>query len=423
MMSSRTRRLFFSLVVLAAMGPGSLRVASADDDPGSPSKKGTVTRDEIWKDFIVHLVRQGRADLLPQVDERAERGRPVHEDVVHEDGVHDNVAPGRDPILPILLQMSKDLLRLQSLLPDADPLLPPETAADSPERKSKITSLLKTLSGDEDPYVRTYAELYRARHALAEGKTRDAIAGLDRVQKSPHFLSERVAHRQLVTAYRKINDDTLAIIELRLLLLNIAQEDVVERRWAEAELKSIRENHRGPLRDSATGARAASELISTAPTAPTDPTATDHQRRVERILDGVIKILDTSCPDCKNSAATARCKNGQCKKAALCKKCGACKACGKGKGKSGQAGKDGDPKGANPSDTPAKDTLIRKGETRDPVLRDPGHDSTEIWGRIKDREVARSLKEVWGKIPAAYRRIVAQYYLDITDLAPKSTAK
>ena len=40
----------------------------------------------------------------------------------------------------------------------------------------------------------------------------------------------------------------------------------------------------------------------------------------------------------------------------------------------------------------------------------------EAWGRINDRDVARSLRKLWGKIPPSYRRLVASYYKDITDL-------
>jgi hypothetical protein len=43
-----------------------------------------------------------------------------------------------------------------------------------------------------------------------------------------------------------------------------------------------------------------------------------------------------------------------------------------------------------------------------------------MWGKINDREVRRSLQEVWGRMPTRYRKLVSQYYKDINDLSPPS---
>lgn len=51
-------------------------------------------------------------------------------------------------------------------------------------------------------------------------------------------------------------------------------------------------------------------------------------------------------------------------------------------------------------------------------LRKLTPDEKEMWGKINDREVRRSLQEVWGRMPTRYRKLVSQYYKDINDLSP-----
>ena len=53
-------------------------------------------------------------------------------------------------------------------------------------------------------------------------------------------------------------------------------------------------------------------------------------------------------------------------------------------------------------------------------LRKLTPDEKEMWGKINDREVRRSLQEVWGRMPTRYRKLVSQYYKDINDLSPPS---
>jgi hypothetical protein len=78
-------------------------------------------------------------------------------------------------------------------------------------------------------------------------------------------------------------------------------------------------------------------------------------------------------------------------------------------------GEKGDPKGNKPDDSPAADSSIEKGEKGDTKLRDATADERQAWGRINDRDVARSLKELWDKIPPSYRLMVTQYFRDITE--------
>ena len=40
------------------------------------------------------------------------------------------------------------------------------------------------------------------------------------------------------------------------------------------------------------------------------------------------------------------------------------------------------------------------------------------WGKINDREVQRSLRELWTRMPVRYRQLVKGYYDDINGVAP-----
>jgi hypothetical protein len=82
----------------------------------------------------------------------------------------------------------------------------------------------------------------------------------------------------------------------------------------------------------------------------------------------------------------------------------------------GQAdGKDeGGPAGASAEGSGADRTRLREGDAADSNLRDATPEELAAWGKINDREVARSLRELWDKIPLAYRAMVTQYFADIT---------
>ncbi len=486
MSDRKTTSIRFLLSVLAVTLAPMLAFAGEQatepaDAPVTAPKKADLSPESIWKDFVIHVVEKGRADLLA-VDhagheapgEKTEETGADEEHAAESEEDHDHALEhGKDPIFPIVLRMSRELAVLRSLFPDADPLSI-ETAdpAKDEERDRRVTGLLERLSADEDPYVRAYAELFRARQALESGRPREAVSILDELGKSRHFLGRKEAHRTAARAYREIGDDALAVLELRLFLINTAEEDFVDHRWASAQLKEIRESGKeGPLKESAEQAKSASILISARsagaqtqdeqkrieaileraikllgePSAKGDccesasagkacdsscqerqgQVALGEQKRVEKILDGVIKILEGSCSAC-NGAATTQCSS--CGKPGACTKCGSCASCGAGSGegeglargsqrRDGRNG-NGDPRGDRANE-PAQDTKLRKGEQDRPDLRDPNYDSDELWGKINDREVARSLREVWGKIPVSYRRIVAQYYLDITELTPE----
>lgn len=82
-----------------------------------------------------------------------------------------------------------------------------------------------------------------------------------------------------------------------------------------------------------------------------------------------------------------------------------------------KTGKQGDPKGNKPDDSAAKDSKLPEGETAKAHLRDASPEERDAWGRINDRQVARSLRELWDKIPSSYRLMVTQYFRDITEPA------
>ena len=83
------------------------------------------------------------------------------------------------------------------------------------------------------------------------------------------------------------------------------------------------------------------------------------------------------------------------------------------------AGKDrrqgGKAEGSHEPNGPAADTKFPQGEAAEAHLRDASAAERDAWGRINDRDVARSLRELWDKIPPAYRLMVTQYFRDITE--------
>ena len=86
-----------------------------------------------------------------------------------------------------------------------------------------------------------------------------------------------------------------------------------------------------------------------------------------------------------------------------------------------KSGKKGDPEGNKPDDSAAEDSKLPGGETDKTHLRDASPEERDAWGRINDRDVARSLRELWDKIPASYRLMVTQYFRDITEPEKSST--
>jgi hypothetical protein len=92
---------------------------------------------------------------------------------------------------------------------------------------------------------------------------------------------------------------------------------------------------------------------------------------------------------------------------------------GKAKGgknkKGGKNGKDGEAKSGVASGSAAERSKLEEGEAAEAHLRDLSPEEKDAWGRINDRKVARSLREIWDKVPPSYRLMVTQYFREITE--------
>jgi hypothetical protein len=101
-------------------------------------------------------------------------------------------------------------------------------------------------------------------------------------------------------------------------------------------------------------------------------------------------------------------------------------ASAKGK-KDGDGKKDGKGKkgGKNPADgegsaNESDEVATAQGQAS---LRDATPDEKDAWGKINDRDVSRSLRELWDKIPPSYRMAVIEYFKDITEEETDEAAK
>ncbi len=398
--------------------------AKTSVNDGSSEGSGDWSRESVWKGFAEHLRESGREDLIP-IPDAVDDEDGDHEGHDHDTAVHDDdhglpdFSRG-DPIRGALFKLSKDFVVLDAWFEDA------ELAARKGEKRDrKIDGLVGKLRAQDDPYLRAYAEFYAARHALEKGETAEARAALEALVESRHFLRRGEARRMLVSAYRALDEDTLAILEVQFFLSELDPEQGADRVWANEQLVEIRTEtgHEGPLHDCADRARTISERIADSEVG--EPTR-GEQRDVETILTKIADLLEDQanrCPQCQQKLDQ---KTGQCKSG--CKQCGTCKAGSpsgaKGAGSkpcpnpgcSGEALAQGQPKGARPTDSPASDSKVQEGKPDSEALRDRELADKEAWGRINDRDVQASLRELWGKMPGLYRRLVSQYYTDLNDI-------
>jgi tetratricopeptide (TPR) repeat protein len=439
----------FALAALVPVLPAAEEAPAAKPEAAPAKRLGLRTPENIWRGFVDHLEEKGHTALL-------EKARP--EEPEGSEGSRREIdLKGKDPILPFVLEIAPELAALE-------PLADGDSSGDAGDaRAAKLDALAGKLAEHPDPYVRDYARFFKARFLAAGGKPRQAIDILDALLKSHHFLGDREAHRALAKAYRALGDDTLALLELRLFQLQLGEEDLVDRDWVDEQLAAIREHHKGPLKDSANEAKDASVLIAAGSTG---TTTQEEQKRVEEILERTLKLLGGSSPStgdcCENAKAgkpcdssceqggagsgssaksgsgggssTAKGGRGRTGRGAVDEQRrveaildGAIKVIeasgrggrGQGQGQGRRRNGEGDPREPRPGDQAAEETKFPAGKPEEPTARDPGQKSEEFWGRINDREVARSLRELWHKIPPAYRDVVARYYLDISDLAPE----
>jgi len=306
-------------------------------------------------------------------------------------------------MIGILFRLSPDIAAAHDLLTSE----PPDVAG-ARER-------LKRLEGTKDPYLKDYATLLAARADLLEKKYPEAARGFESVLGSSRNLAAPTARRGLAESYRGQGETTLEILELRFLIGDLPPDRSADRDWAESRLAEIRRDHSGPLEDSAKRIQAVSARLASvgkgADGAGLPPVA--EQKKVEDILLKVAKLLDDEAKRCKLCTSTA-CKP--------CKKCGACTATGMCPG--GQhagliavqgEGQNGQPRGHKQAG-PADRSKVAKGDPGEKKLRDPAAKDQDAWGSINEREVAKSLQDLWGKIPPSYRQVVSQYFKDISGL-------
>lgn len=398
---------------------GALLCASslpADDEAARGGEEQTPAT--VWEGFVEHLGSIGKSDLLPaapgESDEPSETQHTEHGHPLPD------LSEG-DPILGILFRLSNDLINLHALFTEEE-----RAKLDSTKWTARVEKLVNRLREEEDPYLKVYGEFFGARLALEREEFKEAAARFERLLQSPRFLPRGEAHRSLAEAYRGLGEETLAILELQFFLMDLPREATADRLWAQDELREIREHHEGPLHDCADRARSISTLIGMKKVG---ESTQGKQRQVEDILEKVAKLLENHAGRCQNCGQQCDKKTGQCKSA--CKMCGACKggsSSGSGNtaaGKSaGQCPNPGCPsnngkgaaQGSQANGGPAQDTRMEEDQAVEPQIRDATEAEKEAWGRINDRDVARSLRRLWGKIPPSYRRLVAEYFKDITDL-------
>jgi hypothetical protein len=235
----------------------------------------------IWAAFLEHLKAAGKADLIPPsalpVDEDEENGEPGR------DGV--DLLSG-DPVKGILFQLSPDLVNLDALFSTwAAEARPP-----AGEELEKARALAGKLRDSKDPYLAAYGVHFGSRLDVAAGDCQKAVAALEGLVRSCHFLPRREARKTLAQAYTCTGDDTLALLEYRLFQVDLPAEDETERAWADGEIKKIREKeHAGPLHHSeASMKEIAVDIGQLEVGQPTQAKA----KRVEDVLEKVAKLLE-----------------------------------------------------------------------------------------------------------------------------------
>ena len=364
-------------------GPG-VREAKS---PPAAAAPGQATRLERWKLFREHLEKMGKKDLLPEEEAGAK-------------------PPATDAIIGILFRMSPEIASAHDLLEQ-----------ESPDVAGARARLAK-LDGTQDPYLADYQKLLVARCDLLEKKYAAAVRGFEAVVDSNRNLAAPAAHRGLAESYRGLDETTLEVLEIQFLMVGLPPGAGADRSWAEARLAEIRRDHPGPLQDSRLRMGALSERLAKADS---PEGVSPEQAKVEDILTKVAKLLEAESKRCPI------CLSMECK---ACKKCGACTTTGMcqgehtgpGKGMAKGKGQKGDPKGAGKGKA-AEKSAIAKGEDGKKKLRDSTGKDSDAWGSVNDREVAKALQDLWGKIPPAYRRTVSEYFKDISDISVSETSK
>ena len=363
-------------------------------DPHHAERCAGCSAEAVWIGFLDHLRDLHREDLIPENllprESKEERG-DLQLDLLRS-----------DPILGLLFRMSPELIQLDATFQEAhgEPL--------GPERLEAARGRAAKLLQSSDKYLSAYGAFYGARLDIEAKECAAGVKALEGLVKSCYFLPRREARRYLAQAYACQGDDTLALLELQYFLIDLAPEQEADSIWAKDELKKIRDRkHPGPLHHSEEGMRSISELLAGHEVG--DPTQS-KERRVEDVIEKVTDLLQRKAGMCASGAACPRVVT------VLVPGQGEQVASGEGK-KKGRKNRNGEQQ-PEEGDKAASKTRLNQEDSGEDKLRDASPDEAEVWGRINDREVARSLRELWDKIPRSYRLMVSQYFKDLSDPEP-----
>ena len=405
---------------------GGAKVGEARHDTDGVDAPEVAHRAEeraIWKGFVRHLYATGQEELLPE---------PLR----HRDGSAGDGSAGdgsralldfdaSDPIKGVLFRASGALIDIDAAFSRArgEPL----GAEELPQARRWATQLEEST----DPYLKPYGMYFGAQLDLQAEDYDAAMARLQLLEASSRFLPRGDVRRLVVACYIGRGQETLAILDLQYYLSTLAPERQSERAWGLGQLEELRKEHPGPLRESGKRMRSISELLAQKRIG---EKTRDEQENVELVLEKIVDLLEAprcgscgelKCADCGRKTCDCDGVSQPCKGASKCKPAsGSGQGAGSGKGSgsgSGLArgkgrGRNGDPKGDKPSDGAGRKSTVEAGDAGEADLRDASPEERAAWGRINDREVARSLRELWGKIPRSYRLMVTQYYRDLSEI-------
>lgn len=387
------------------------------DSPAKPTLKPKVEHSDkcagcsaeaVWGAFVDYLRETGHEDLIPE-DLQPLTGDETSDLEMRAEFQASLVRS--DPVKGVLFKLSPALVNLDALFHEAgaEPL--------SAESLAKARELAASLRDSKNPYLAPYGLLFGAQMDLQAGDCAQAVKALEGLSKSCFFLPRKEAHRHLARGYSCAGDDTLALLELQFYMLDLPSQDETDRHWAQDELKKIRDKkHPGPLHQSEESMRSISTLIDGHDVG--EPTQS-KERRVEEILEKVATLLEKKAGACENGVECPNAKfvlvEGEGDIPMPGHKPGQKPQQAKGKKKGQTKQNKGDPNGA-------KETKLDQDEAADMALRDATPEEKDAWGKINDRETARSLKELWDKIPQSYRLMVTQYFKDLSDPDSAKTA-
>jgi hypothetical protein len=375
---------------------------AAEGESEEPARLGRA--ETVWRDFVKHLYSTDLEGLLPEEFRNPKGSIPPDSELDLQ---------GTDPIRGFLFRTSSALIDLDELFQEAElgvtgsgrpEAQTPEGAKDveavtegvnanqlAPASRLRAQRLVHELSASKNPYLRVYGDYYSAWLDVGEKRFLDAQPKLERLTRSRRFLPRHEAQRLLAQTYRGLGQPTLALLELQSFLTTLGPGQESERAWGVEQLRQLSESHPGPLKEAGDDMQSIATLLRERRIG---ADTRERQRQVEVVLEKIVDLL----PKLKQAGKKGR-PGGESKP---------------GEGQRGGGG-GGNAAGAK-SDGPAKDSKLNKGEGYDIALKDATPEEKEAWGRINNREVARSLRELWDKIPSAYRLQVIQYFRDLSDV-------